>query len=377
MSRSLDIAEFYRLAIRMHALLPYYVSRGGRAFPAWHYYLEVTRRCNLRCVMCQYIQWLKSTPVHEQEEGELTTAEWLDVIRQIPRSSLITFTGGEPLLRKDFLDILEAGSRRARTHFITNATLLNEEKARRDVALAPKRLGGKGLNFVGVSIDGPRDLHDKIRSMPGAFDRGIEGIRRIIEFRKKSGKKCPMIHVTTVIQDKNVDCLHEMPRVVAETGADVCNLTLEIRTLELPGIGEQAPDQYRMSQVTFPRIEPARLVKALADTRAAARAAGIELRAPDMPDDAIVRYYDGKMDLSRFRCEAIWTRVFVGCKGNVYPCWIKKIGNVREKSLKELWNAPEMRAFRCKMRQGLAPPCVGCCTLVGLDRKGNTENANS
>jgi len=53
----LTAASLYRAATKLHTAIPYHLSSGGYAFPAWHYYLEVTRRCNLRCQMCQYINW--------------------------------------------------------------------------------------------------------------------------------------------------------------------------------------------------------------------------------------------------------------------------------------------------------------------------------
>ncbi|NIA14237.1 MAG: radical SAM protein [Nitrospiraceae bacterium] len=360
----MNLSKLYQLIKNLHTLAPYYCAPGGHAFPAWHYYLEVTRRCNLRCVMCQYIQWLKCTSGAEQKKGELTTEEWLGVIRQIPRWGLITFTGGEPLVRSDFLTLLEEASAKARVHVISNATLLTEERARRFAEFAPKRLGSAGLNFLGVSFDGPEEVHDRIRAQEGAFRKSTDGIRMLSEFAQSSGKKCPKVHVTSVIQQGNLDVLAEMPRVVAEAGADVLNLTLEIRTQELEGLGESDPRRYAMSEITFPRVDSDRLAQALRDTRAAADEAGVELRMPDMPDNAIVDYYSGKMPLGHFRCGSIWTDVIVGRTGDVYACWLKKLGSVREATLKAIWNGAEARAFRKNTRRGLYPPCVGCCMLI-------------
>lgn len=360
----MNVAKLYRFATKMHTLLPYYFSKSGYAFPAWHYYFEVTRTCNLRCKMCQYIQWLKETPVSVQKEGELTTEEWLAVIDQVSRFSLITFTGGEPFHRDDFMQLLERASVRCRTHFITNATLLNEELARRCVELAPKRTGGVGFNFAGVSIDGPQEVHDRIRNIRGGFERSTNGIRMLSKFRKESGKKCPMIHVTVVIQKDNLEYLSQMPQVVADVGADVLNLTLEIRTMELEGLGSKDPSDYRMSDIALPELDPERLAEALRETRIAAQKAGVELRLPDMPEAEIIQYYSGGTNLACFRCGGIWTNVIVGAKGDVYPCWLKKVGNVRDKRLKEIWNGPEMRAFRKRTRKGLYAPCAGCCFLA-------------
>lgn len=354
----------YRMARQLHTALPYLFSRGGYAFPAWHFYLEVTRRCNLRCVMCQYTEWFKTTPAPEQRAGELTTDEWRAVIEQVPRLGLITFTGGEPLVRGDFLQLLERACARSRTHFITNGTLLTEAVARRCVELAPQKPGQRGLDFVGLSLDGPEDVHDRIRGLAGAFGKSTAGIHWLTEFRRQAGKRCPMVHMTTVIQDANLEALAEMPRVAAAHGADVLNLALETRSLDPAGVGVAPPERFAATDIRGPHLDPARLRQALKDTRAAARRAGLELRTPQMPDEEIVRYYSGEMDLTRFRCGAIWTDVIVGSRGDVHACWLRKVGNVREQSLKALWNGPEFRAFRRRTRQGLYAPCSGCCSLA-------------
>jgi MoaA/NifB/PqqE/SkfB family radical SAM enzyme len=231
-------------------------------------------------------------------------------------------------------------------------------------------VGRVGFNFLGVSIEGPPEVHDAIRGVQGAFSRARDGIKAVAALRKQVGKACPLIHATTVIQDQNVQSLPQIPGILAEAGADVMNLTLEVRNWELPGIGTVDPSTYNRSAMVFPRIDPQRLSTALQETRRAAVAAGIELRTPDMPDDAVIRYYSGQMPRREFRCDGLGTTIIVGAKGDVYPCWLMKVGNVRERSLKAIWNGPEFRAFRKKTRQGLYGPCVGCCLLVYRGRKG-------
>ncbi len=359
------VAKLYRVAAKTYTLLPYYFARNGYAFPARHYYFEVTRRCNLRCLMCQYIQWLRSTPVSVQKEGELTTGEWFRVIDQVQRWSLVTFTGGEPFLRDDFMQLLERASARTRTHLISNAVLLTRERARRCVEIAARRAGGIGFNFAGVSIEGPPEVHDHIRGMRGAFERSMEGVRTLVEFRKASGKQCPLVHVTTVIQDGNVDCLPQMPKIVADAGGDVLNLALEARNWELEGMGSSDPSSYPPEGVLFPHIDAQRLTKALDETRRAAARTGIELRMPDMNDRAVTEYYQGRMDLAAFRCGGAWANLAVSAKGDAYPsCWLLRIGNVREKALREIWDGREAREFRKRTKAGLYPPCVGCCFLI-------------
>lgn len=313
--------------------------------------------------MCCFIDWLQNTPAKQQAEGELTTEEWLNVIDQTTRYSLITFTGGEVFSRRDFIQILEHACSKRRVHFISNATMLNEERAKRCVELAPKRLGGKGLNFVGTSIDGIRDVHDEIRAQQGAFEKTISGIKNLVRFKRESGKRCPLIHVNTVIQEDNVACLADLPQVVADAGADVLNLLTENRAFDLPTLGEVDPSTFSRDDVTQKRIDRNLLSDAILKTLKNAKRVGIEVRLPRMPLEELLNHYDQGYDLKKFECRAVWINFYIDSKGGVYPCFIKKVGNVRQHTLRALWNCPEIRDFRVRRRESGFAVCRGCCEL--------------
>ena len=353
----------YRAVVRMHSGLPYHLSRGGHALPAWHYFFEVTRRCNLRCKMCQYIEYLEHVPAHQQRADELSTEEWLDVIDQTQPLGLITFTGGEVWLRKDFSTILEHACKKRRVHFITNGVLLDEERAARCIELAPKIPGGVGLNFVGVSIDGTESIHDQIRAQQGAYRKSIQAIERLVARRKASRKTAPYIHINTVILNDNIDVLPDLPDLAAAAGAQVLNLLTEMRGPDNQELGHVDPATFHAEDVNTTHIDRSRLRDALRETRRRARAAGIELRMPRMPDEEIVEHYDGGYDLRHMACHSIWTNLYVGAKGGVYPCFLQKVGNVREQPLRTLWNSPQMRAFRTRRRTEAFEVCRGCCEM--------------
>ena len=358
------LSRLYDLAQRAYSEVPYRYMKSGYSLPAWHYFIEVTRRCNLRCKMCQYIDWLENTPVKEQRQGELSTQEWLDVLGQIQRFSLVTFTGGEAFVRKDFMELLTFASRKSRTHFISNTTMLPEDRAEAIVALAPRRTGGVGFNFAGTSIEGPGERHDEIRKLRGAWDRSMTGIRRLRQYREASGKQCPHIHVTTVIQQDNLDVLHLLPQMVADAGVDVLNLVTETRMHDLPGFGEVDPASFIPEQMAWPHIPRRALAAALNRCLDAAKGAGMELRLPRMPREDLLDYYDGTgIDLNDYQCRNAWNTLIIGRLGDAYPCWLQKVGNVREDSLRTLWNNATLRDFRKTCQKKLFAPCPGCCFL--------------
>jgi 12,18-didecarboxysiroheme deacetylase len=125
-----------------------------------------TRTCNLKCVHCYAGSEAK------QYEGELTTDEAKAMIDDLASfgSPVLLFSGGEPCLRPDLVELMgyakQAGMR---VVISTNGTLITPEKAREYAKV--------GLSYVGVSLDGGRETHDKFRGVPGSFDRAMEGIR--------------------------------------------------------------------------------------------------------------------------------------------------------------------------------------------------------
>lgn len=131
---------------------------------------NLTYACNLRCPHC----YIDAGPPHE---GELGTEEALDLVDQLSeiRSPLVIFSGGEPLIRKDFLEVAKyAASKGLKLALSTNGTLITRELAR--------ALAELGFAYVGVSIDSPiPEWHDKFRGVSGAFDAAMRGIRNSME----------------------------------------------------------------------------------------------------------------------------------------------------------------------------------------------------
>ena len=119
---------------------------------------NVGQRCNLKCVHCY------SQSQDRSYSGELTTAEGERLIEDLGKfgSPVILFSGGEPLLRDELLELAErAIGRGLRAVISTNGTLI-------DKAIAGK-LKRIGLSYVGVSLDGMRETHDRFRGVKAFF----------------------------------------------------------------------------------------------------------------------------------------------------------------------------------------------------------------
>ncbi len=359
----MTLSDLFRFLIYSYTWPARTFLRSGCAFPPLYYGLEITRRCNLRCKMCQNIGWLCNVSYSEQCKDELSTEDWFQVLDNLHWFNIVSFLGGEPFIRKDFLELLAYASNRCRTHFITNGQLITDTHIEEIIGYAPKRMTGRGLIFVGISIDGPEEVHDNIRGQKGAFNKAVEVAYSLRKAREGRGKQAPRIHITTVLQSDNVDFLHEMPAIAKRAGADVFNVTIENRTNPLESAMLTIQDPYSMRNFSFPEIPKDRLVKALDATLSAASLADIELRLPNMPNTSIVEHYAKSFSPENFTCYEPWTCLRIAYNGNAGSCHLAMAGNVQESSLKTLWNNSKTRAFRKRIHRKLPLACAGCCSL--------------
>ena len=137
---------------------------------------NLIRRCNLTCKHCYSISADKDFP------GELSTAEIYTVMDDLKqfRVPVLILSGGEPLLRPDIFDI----AKRAKdmgfyVGLSSNGTLIDKTNI--------DAIAAVGFDYVGVSLDGLNDTHDRFRRKEGAFDASLAGIRLCREHGIKVG----------------------------------------------------------------------------------------------------------------------------------------------------------------------------------------------
>ena len=126
---------------------------------------NVTMACNLRCIHCY------ASADNRPAENELTTEEGFRLLEDLAQFGcpVVLFSGGEPLVRPDIFDLIAYAVRLGlRAVLSTNGTLI-------DHALA-KELKKLGLSYVGISLDGIGEVHDRFRASKGCFEKVIQAI---------------------------------------------------------------------------------------------------------------------------------------------------------------------------------------------------------
>ena len=171
-------------------------------------HFEVTLRCNARCGFCDY--W--KTPA-EAKQHELKS--YADAARYF-NPMLVTFTGGEPLLRRDLEELVSAVDSSVRLKYVTLIThggMLTPERAR--------SLRDAGIHQFNISLDYIDGRHDVARGIPGLTDRifsAIDGMR---------ARGIDNIRFNTVIKDDNLDQL--LP-IVERASALGCGVNFSVYT---------------------------------------------------------------------------------------------------------------------------------------------------
>lgn len=306
-------------------------------------------RCNCRCVMCDI--W-RIQQVREITPQDLGTQ--LDSLREL-RVRWVVFSGGEPQLNRD----LGALSRMLRAEGIRvtllTAGLLLERNARAVADI---------VDDITVSLDGPREVHDQIRRVPGAFDRLAQGVEAVRSFRHDI-----RISARCTVQKSNFGRLRETVHAA--------------KALRLNSISFLAAD---VTSEAFNRPgawSAARQgVVALAAEEAALLHDEIEDMIRDCSEDILNGFLvEGPEKLRRIPrrflahlglvpaqappCNAPWVSSVIEADGAVRPCFFHEVlGNIHEEPLVEILNSRRAQVFREQLDIANNPVCRKCvCSL--------------
>jgi MoaA/NifB/PqqE/SkfB family radical SAM enzyme len=348
--------------------------RDGLSGPPVNFNLNLTRRCNLKCVMCEQ---------HRHDPGP-TGLSWYDPKRELPLSAWISLldqvaafrprlylTGGEPTLYPHFPEFLQEAKRRGLVIYLqTNGTLLDR---------MADHLVAQGVEMVMVSMDGPPEIHNAIRGQEGAFQKTGAGIKALAAARNRQGAPGPLILINCVISRANLDTLDQLVPMALELGADIlqiqhtifnsaANVRLHNRALSpefATGQGlDLAPPSIPDGEFYESEITPADLPQLLAHLRETRRLAQDRLKLfflPNLPAALLEPYY---LDLTYpfpQVCNALWKGCRILPDGTVSPCLHLVAGNIITQPFQEIWNGPRMRRLRQIISRRLFPGCARCC----------------
>jgi MoaA/NifB/PqqE/SkfB family radical SAM enzyme len=168
---------------------------------------SLTSKCNCKCKMCDL--WRKI-----DTSSEMATREVFSILEQARKLNFVGYVawGGEPLLRKDTMEILKhAHDLGLYTSFITNGTYLADYAA--EIA--------RNVDLTFVSLDHPSDFHDKLRGSQGCFRKAVTGIS---EVKRRGGR----ITVNCVLSKLNSDAVRNMSELARNMDVEIAFDPMEI-----------------------------------------------------------------------------------------------------------------------------------------------------
>ena len=313
-------------------------------YPSFPYVVgwSITNMCNLKCVHC-------NMDSGKAWANELTTEECKRVIDELAynRVKTILFTGGEPLLRGDFFEIVDyALEKQINVSVTTNGTLVTDEIIKDQFWK---------FQAVRISIDSCYEIeHDAWRGCPGTYDKAISCIKKM----KTYGYN---VSISTCVSKRNIDYLDEMANLFEGLGVSRWCLPL----LSPDGRGKQIANE------SLSPDEVKRLIYILDKIRL--RIPSIDIGI-DIPYIVLCNDLKGITNGVKGGCPAGISELTIFANGDVSPCFamVQSSGNVREKTISEIWqNGKLFEGFR--NRQLLKGKCHEC---HALDECGGGCRAN-
>ncbi|HBL29840.1 MAG TPA: radical SAM protein [Acidobacteria bacterium] len=309
-------------------------------------------RCNCRCLMCDI--W------RAREKGELHADEvagWLPEWRALGVRRVV-LSGGEALLHSD-LDAFCAPIHAAGIGITLLSTGL---LLRRDAA----RLVG-WCDDVIVSLDGPREVHDRIRNVARAYEKLADGVAavRAADPRVAISGRC-------TVQRENFRALRATVRAAHELGLD----RISFLAADVTSEAFNRPGGWDADQAATVALAPDELPLLAAELDALERehaddfAAGFIAESPDKLRRRLLQHFVallGQGDFAPVTCNAPWVSTVVEADGQVRPCFFQPaLGNLRTAgSLAAVLNSPEALAWRRGLDMARDAICRRCvCSLA-------------
>ncbi len=309
---------------------------------------NLTYRCNLACEHCYLDAGGRPQVLDEAfaDRSELSTEDCLRVVDQIAAFApecLLILTGGEPLLRRDILEIVRHAAGRGLWVVVgTNGVRITENLARR-----LQEEGARGLALSLDALDPAR--HDRFRRVRGAWQNTVDGARIL----RRQG--LPFL-VQTTVGRHNVGELEAIARFACEElQAGVWNLYFLVPSGRGQFVSDLTSQEYDAVLAVLYRVQQRHAGRMLVNAKCAPHYVR-ELFARD-PESPLLRTYAGGAG----GCPAGTHYMGIRPNGDVTPCpYLPQFaGNLRERSLAELWHRSEL--FRTiRRRTGLGGRCGAC-----------------
>jgi radical SAM protein with 4Fe4S-binding SPASM domain len=317
---------------------------------------NITRRCNLKCVHCYSDSDAREYP------GELNWDQCRAVIDDLAQFGVpaVLLSGGEPLIHPRFFDLAGyAREKGLRLTLSTNGTLIDRDHA--------ARLKQLGFSYVGISLDGIGETHDKFRGRAGAFQKTVEAFRHCKAVGQKVGLRLTLSANNIADLDRILDfieaediervCFYHL--VYSGRGAGVVDVSHQETREALDKILERTAEWARSEK-------PREVLTVDQPADGAYLLLRLQQENPERAAEVLelLRWNGGGANSSGTGIGNIDTQ------GNVHPdqFWQSlTLGNVKQRPFSEIWRDPQNETLAAlRSRNGRLEGRCADCRFLGI-----------
>ncbi|MBU3956750.1 radical SAM protein [Patescibacteria group bacterium] len=313
--------------------------------------LSVGALCNLRCKHCDFWK-MKTNPnkylkTRETKQILIKLKNWLGPFR-------LVFTGAEPFIRKDILELISFASKNGiYTSLTSNGQLIDKKIA--------KAIVKSGLDFINISLDGASpETHDFLRGVKGSYQKATDALKFLVKERKKGGKIA--IYILTVVMKRNLSELEDLVKLSQEIGCEIHFQALESKHL----YGKEKYDPLWFKKNPLWPHDSSQLERASESLiRLKKKGAPIKNSYKELTELAIY-YQNPLMILKKNKFCFTGVRNFaIDEYGDVKFCFaMEPVGSVLKQKLEEIWYGKKAEGQRKKIRN-----CRRYCRILLCNRR--------
>ncbi len=352
----------------------YKKATGEALRPPLQISLRITNACNHRCAVCG--QYGKNGYMKGDKAKELLKNLPIETYKKLVDEvayykPLFYLTGGEPFLYPEIIELMKyIKEKGCIATIVTNGVLLEKYA---------EQIVKDKWDYVLVSFDGPKEIHDACRNFKGAYDTAVNGLLKLREMKEKYKSSKPFIMTSTTISKVNAPVLDETFQIGKTIKPDLMVVYLSWFTSDEIGKAQTeifqkelgiTPYTWKSYSTKFSEDE-ANLFKQKISEVTKKKWPFDYLIIPDIKEKDIPKYYlDAKENFGYCKCTAPFFMIDIMPNGDVVTCrdFIEvKVGNIMDNPLLEIWNNEKYKKFRKLLidKGGLLPQCSRCCGLMG------------
>lgn len=300
-------------------------------------YFNITDNCNSQCITCT--QW------KQKSYNELTTEEVNKILIQLKKADVrsISFTGGEPTLRRDLSEIIKRANdlNFVNITMATNGLLLTRKKA---VSFLEN-----GLKEITISIDGNKKVHEYVRGIKGSYARSIKALKMLTELRDTRYSHL-VIRIATTLMKPTLNEIKKILNVAKELNVRwginlINNSTYFFKDIDVSRLLMHDQDLNKLNKLIDElheiKIKNSGLIES---THASLEYAKKYFKDPKRKD---------------IPCYLGYQAFHIGSHGELYSgCWVlPPLGSLRENTLKEIITSEK---YKKRLEDMFLKKCPGC-----------------